>query len=95
MLSLSRKADYGLVALAGLAARSDTASARELSDSLHLPLPALRNLLKAAMKRELSQPMRPKDNQASFVAAAIGERFKQRSASCVTGLRPRSEPSTD
>ena len=46
MLSLSRKADYGLVALAGLAARSDTASARELSDSLHLPLPALRNILK-------------------------------------------------
>ena len=47
MLSLSRKADYALVALAGLARQeSVAASARELSDTLHLPLPALRNILK-------------------------------------------------
>jgi Rrf2 family protein len=43
----TRKTDYALVALAGLAhAGSAGASARELADSLHLPLPVLRNILK-------------------------------------------------
>ncbi|MHC4447160.1 MAG: RrF2 family transcriptional regulator [Planctomycetota bacterium] len=43
----TRKTDYALVALAGLAhAGAGGASARELADSLHLPLPVLRNILK-------------------------------------------------
>ena len=51
MLSLTRKTDYALVALAGLAANwpdgRGGASAHELADRLDLPLPALRNILKA------------------------------------------------
>ncbi len=47
MLSLSRKTDYALVALAGLVDHELTgSSARDLADELHLPLPALRNILK-------------------------------------------------
>ncbi len=47
MLSMSRKADYALVALAGLADHELAGpSARDLADELHLPLPALRNILK-------------------------------------------------
>ncbi len=42
---LTRKTDYALVALAGLA-RQDAASARDLAEQLHLPLPVLRNILK-------------------------------------------------
>ena len=54
MLSLSRKADYALVALAGLAAdRGSGASARDLADRLHLPLPALRNILKRLTQQGL------------------------------------------
>lgn len=51
MLSLTRKTDYALVALAGLAAKwpdgGGGASAHELAERLDLPLPALRNILKA------------------------------------------------
>ena len=44
---LTRKTDYALVALAGLArAGSAGRSARDLSEGLHLPLPVLRNVLK-------------------------------------------------
>ena len=47
MISLTRKSDYALVAVAGLAgAGRERLSARELSDRLRLPLPALRNILK-------------------------------------------------
>ncbi len=47
MLSMSRKADYALVVLAGLVDHELAgASARDLADKLHLPLPALRNILK-------------------------------------------------
>ncbi len=42
---LTRKTDYALVALAGLA-RQPSASARDLAGQLHLPLPVLRNILK-------------------------------------------------
>ncbi len=42
---LTRKTDYALVALAGLA-RQPSASARDLAEQLHLPLPVLRNILK-------------------------------------------------
>jgi Rrf2 family protein len=43
---LTRKTDYALVALAGLARQADAASARDLAQQLHLPLPVLRNILK-------------------------------------------------
>lgn len=55
MISLTRKTDYALVALASLArpngsrngkALAKRASAHELADELHLPLPVLRNILK-------------------------------------------------
>lgn len=47
MISLTRKSDYALVAVAGLAgADGRWLSARELSDTLRLPLAALRNILK-------------------------------------------------
>ena len=44
---LTRKTDYALVALAGLAQQGTrSCSARDLGDQLHLPLPVLRNILK-------------------------------------------------
>ncbi len=44
---LTRKTDYALVALAGLARQdNEAASARDLAGQLHLPLPVLRNILK-------------------------------------------------
>ena len=47
MLAMSRKADYALVALAGLTdPELAGSSARDLANELHLPLPALRNILK-------------------------------------------------
>jgi Rrf2 family protein len=43
----TRKTDYALVALAGLARRNHgSSSARDLADELKLPLPVLRNILK-------------------------------------------------
>ncbi|MHC4217984.1 MAG: RrF2 family transcriptional regulator [Planctomycetota bacterium] len=43
----TRKTDYALVALAGLARRNHgSLSARDLADELSLPLPVLRNILK-------------------------------------------------
>jgi Rrf2 family protein len=43
----TRKTDYALVALAGLARRDrGSSSARDLADELGLPLPVLRNILK-------------------------------------------------
>lgn len=47
MLSLTRKTDYALVALAGLASDPPAAvSAHDLAERWRLPLPALRNILK-------------------------------------------------
>ncbi|MHC4416608.1 MAG: RrF2 family transcriptional regulator [Planctomycetota bacterium] len=44
---LTRKSDYALVALAALARHGrEGASARDLAEKLHLPLPVLRNILK-------------------------------------------------
>ena len=43
----TRKTDYALVALAGLAHEDAApASARDLAEQFHLPLPVLRNILK-------------------------------------------------
>lgn len=47
MFTLTRKADYALVALTGLADHDpERLSTRELAGRLQLPLPALRNILK-------------------------------------------------
>ncbi len=51
---LTRKTDYALVALASLARHdNDAASARDLAEQLHLPLPVLRNILKVLATRGL------------------------------------------
>ncbi len=51
---LTRKTDYALVALAGLARQGTGASsARDLAEQLHLPLPVLRNILKLLTARGL------------------------------------------
>ncbi len=51
---LTRKTDYALVALAGLARLDgEAASARDLAEQLHLPLPVLRNILKELATRGL------------------------------------------
>ncbi len=51
---LTRKTDYALVALAGMARRGDdAASARDLADELNLPLPVLRNILKVLATKGL------------------------------------------
>lgn len=47
MLSLTRKADYALVAMADLACQEPArVSAREIAERSHLPLPVLTNILK-------------------------------------------------
>ena len=47
MLSLTRKADYALVGMVDLARRApEKASARQLAESSHVPLPMLMNILK-------------------------------------------------
>ena len=46
MLSLTRKADYALVAMADLARQSPTTvSARDMAARLQMPLPALQQIL--------------------------------------------------
>lgn len=51
MLTLSRKADYAIIAIAGLASAGDAgASSRELAERFSLPLPLLRNLLKRLVR---------------------------------------------
>lgn len=51
MLSLTRKADYALVAMADLARRSpDRASARAVAESSGIPLPMLTNILHQLMQ---------------------------------------------
>jgi Rrf2 family protein len=54
VLSLTRKADYAVVALAELAAsRPGKLSARELSDRTHVPLPVLTNILHQLLHHHL------------------------------------------
>lgn len=54
MISLSRKADYALVALAELARRAPAlASARRLADAVQVPLPVLTNVLNQLAHRGL------------------------------------------
>jgi FeS assembly SUF system regulator len=57
MLNLTRKTDYALVALAYLSRLATdggrTASAREIADQSHLPLPKLMNILKELARAKL------------------------------------------
>jgi Rrf2 family protein len=57
MFSLTRKTDYAIVALAGLARPDDLsagrASSRDLAERYDLPLPLLRNILKRLTNRGL------------------------------------------
>lgn len=47
MFTLTRKTEYALIALSHLAAETDRlASAREIADEYHVPLPVLTNVLK-------------------------------------------------
>jgi Rrf2 family protein len=54
MLSLTRKADYALVAMADLARQSpSTVTARDMAGRLRMPLPALQHILTRLMHRGL------------------------------------------
>lgn len=59
MLQITRRADYGLIALAHLAARrGERASVRELADTYSLSQPLLANVLKALAREELVRSVR-------------------------------------
>ncbi len=45
MLKLTKKADYGLIALRHLASMQSTASAKDIADAYHLPVPLLAKVL--------------------------------------------------
>ena len=56
MLKLTKKADYGLIALRHLAVSPrGTASAKEISDTYGIPLPLLSKVLQALTKGNLTQ----------------------------------------
>ncbi|MBK9169898.1 MAG: Rrf2 family transcriptional regulator [Bryobacterales bacterium] len=57
MLKLTKKADYGLIALRHLAAHAPTgsASAKEIADSYRIPLPLLAKILQKLTKTGLLQ----------------------------------------
>ena len=50
MLKLTKKADYGLIALKHLAVKRAAASAKEISDSYQIPLPLLAKVLQSLGK---------------------------------------------
>ena len=50
MLSLTRKADYGLVTMAELARRPTQTSARQVAESVGVPLPTVTNILHELMR---------------------------------------------
>lgn len=50
MLKLTKKADYGLIALKHLAVKRGAASAKEIADTYHIPLPLLAKVLQTLGK---------------------------------------------
>lgn len=50
MLKLTKKADYGLIALKHLAVKRSSASAKEIADTYHIPLPLLSKVLQTLGK---------------------------------------------
>src|SRR6266852_2672574 len=55
MLKLTKKADYGLIALRHLAGQGGTASAKEIADAYGIPLPLLAKILQKLTKTGLLQ----------------------------------------
>jgi Rrf2 family protein len=53
LLKLTKKADYGLIALRHLAATNSTASARDIADAYHLPVPLLAKVLQKLTKAQI------------------------------------------
>jgi Rrf2 family protein len=53
MLKLTKKADYGLIALRHLACQSKTASAKEIADRYRIPLPLLSKVLQTLVRTGL------------------------------------------
>lgn len=47
MLKLSKKVDYGLILLSGMAKSKQAISARDIAETFSLPLPMVANILKA------------------------------------------------
>jgi Rrf2 family protein len=50
MLKLTKKADYGLIALRHLSAQSEGASAKDIADSYRVPLPLLSKVLQKLVR---------------------------------------------
>jgi Rrf2 family protein len=50
MLKLTKKADYGLIALKHLATQHQSASAKEIAETYHIPLPLLAKVLQKLAK---------------------------------------------
>ena len=50
MLKLTKKADYGLIALCHLAGRAKAASAKDIADSYRVPLPLLSKVLQKLVR---------------------------------------------
>jgi Rrf2 family protein len=50
MLKLTKKADYGLIALKHLAVKRGSASAKEIAETYHIPLPLLSKILQKLVK---------------------------------------------
>jgi Rrf2 family protein len=53
LLKLTKKADYGLIALRHLASTNATASARDIADAYHLPVPLLAKVLQKLTKAKI------------------------------------------
>ncbi len=53
MLKLTKKADYGLIALRHLAATDSTASAKDIADTYGLPVPLLAKVLQKLTKAKI------------------------------------------
>ena len=55
MLKLTRKADYGLIALKHMAMKNGSASAREIADAYGIPLPLLSKVLQSLAREGFVQ----------------------------------------
>src|ERR1700693_6470784 len=53
MLKLTKKADYGLIALRHLACQAKTASSKEIADRYRIPLPLLSKVLQTLVRTGL------------------------------------------
>ncbi len=53
MLKLTKKADYGLIALRHLASQAGTASAKDIADAYRVPLPLLSKVLQTLVRNGL------------------------------------------